>query len=374
MMAVCSEAVNPFSDPIAPAMYRGVSWDGALPLESYDDFMITDDPQACRGVSGRPLFLPSGAVHRADAPRLRRRIRGLVPTLLGLSMILPVGCARTNHYLIYPQQPAPEVTVWSADVARGDLTMHIEGARPPGAGPFPTVLVFPEEERTASDMHGVIWDLAARGYVAIAADYQRRIEGKYRRSMFAWQSSGDLSLILDATRAYPEVDQNRIGALGFSEGAVVSLLIAAQDPDRVKAVVAYYPITDFPRWYAGKRSGLSDRILFALARWQLRDESRASNDDEFQSKLNLASPLSLAEYIHAPVLFVHGAQEALIPPEESERMAARMKASGRTAEVLLLPAGGRFFNFRQPQEATKAWQATLAWFDRYLRPAQQTGR
>ena len=373
-MAVCSEAVNPFSDPIAPAMYRGVSWDGALPLESYDDFMITDDPQACRGVSGRPLFLPSGAVHRADAPRLRRRIRGLVPTLLGLSMILPVGCARTNHYLIYPQQPAPEVTVWSADVARGDLTMHIEGARPPGAGPFPTVLVFPEEERTASDMHGVIWDLAARGYVAIAADYQRRIEGKYRRSMFAWQSSGDLSLILDATRAYPEVDQNRIGALGFSEGAVVSLLIAAQDPDRVKAVVAYYPITDFPRWYAGKRSGLSDRILFALARWQLRDESRASNDDEFQSKLNLASPLSLAEYIHAPVLFVHGAQEALIPPEESERMAARMKASGRTAEVLLLPAGGRFFNFRQPQEATKAWEATLAWFDRYLRPAQQTGR
>jgi dienelactone hydrolase len=374
MMAVCSEGVNPFSDPIAPAMYRGVQWDGVLPPESYDDFMITDDPQAYRGVSGRPLSLPSGAVHRDDAPRLRRKIRRLVPTLLGLGMILPVGCARTNHYLIHPHRAAPEVTVWSADFARGDLQMHLEGARPPGPGPFPTVLVFPEEERTASDMHGVIWDLAARGYVAIAADYQRRIEGKFRRSMFAWQASGDLTLILDATRAYPEVDQKRIGALGFSEGAVVSLLIAAHDPDRVKAVVAYYPITDFPRWYAGNRSGLADRVLFALARWQLRDESRASNDDEFQSKLNLASPLSMAEYIHAPVLFVHGAQEALIPPEESERMAARMKASGHTAEVLLVPDGGRFFNFRQPQEATKAWQATLAWFDRYLRPTQQAGR
>jgi dipeptidyl aminopeptidase/acylaminoacyl peptidase len=283
-------------------------------------------------------------------------------------MFLLVGCPRTDHYLIHPHQAPSEVTLWSGDFARGELMMHVEGARPPGAGPFPTVLVFPEEERMASDMHGVIWDLASHGYVAIAAHYVRRIEGKYRRTMFAWQSSSDLTLILDATRAYPEVDQSRIGALGFSEGAVVSLLMAAHDPDRVKAVVAYYPITDFPHWYAGKRSGFSDRVLFALARWQLHVESRASNDDDFQSKLNLASPLTLAEYIHAPVLFVHGAREALIPPEESERMAASMKASGHTAEVLLVPGAGRFFNFRQPDQATKAWQATLAWFDRYLRP------
>ncbi len=189
-------------------------------------------------------------------------------------MILLVGCAQTNHYLIHPRKAAPEVIVWSADFARDELKVHIEGARPPGVGPFPTVLVLPEEEETASDMHGVIWDLAARGYVAIAADYHRRIEGKYRRSMFAWRSTGDLTLIIDATRAYPEVDQNRIGALGFSEGAVVSLLMAAHDPDRIKAVVAYYPITDFPHWYAGERSGLSSRALFALARWQIAGRIR----------------------------------------------------------------------------------------------------
>ena len=341
--------------------------------------MIADDPERCRGVSRRPRALPSGMVHRAGAAGLRRGIRDLAPAVLGIGMILLVGCPQMNHYLIYPHKAAPELIVWSADFARGDLKMHIEGARPPGTGPFPTILVFPEEERTASDMHGVIWDLAARGYVAVAADYERRIEGKYRRSMFAWQTSGDLTLILDTMHAYPEVDQNRIGALGFSEGAVVSLLMASYDPDRVKAIVAYYPITDFPRWYAGKRSGLSARTLFALARWQLRVESRASNDDDFQSKLNLASPITMAEYVHAPVLFVHGARETLIPSEESERMAARMRASGNTAEVFLIPDGGRFFNFRQPQEATKAWQATLAWFDRYLRatqqgPAQSAGR
>jgi dipeptidyl aminopeptidase/acylaminoacyl peptidase len=289
-------------------------------------------------------------------------------TLLGIGMILLVGCAQTNHHLVHPSKAAPEVIVWSADFARDELEVHIEGARPPGAGPFPTVLVHPEEEATASDMHGVIWDLAARGYVAIAADYRRRIEGKYRPSMFAWRSTGDLTLILDATRAYPEVDQNRIGAVGFSEGAVVSLLMAAHDPDRLKAVVAYYPITDFPHWYAGERSGLSARTVFALARWQLRVESAASNDSDFQTMLRLASPAYMAELIRAPVLFVHGDQDTLLPLEESERMAERLKASADTTEVLVVPGGGRLFNFRQPQQATQAWEATLAWLDRYLHP------
>ena len=148
---------------------------------------------------------------------------------------------------------------------------------------------------------------------------------------------------------------------------------AWHDPDRIKAVVAYYPITDFPRWYAGERSGLSSRLVFALGRWQLRVESGASSDDDFQTMLRLASPLSMAELVRAPVLFVHGAQDTLLPLEESERMAERLKASGATTELLVVPGGERLFNFRQPQQATHAWQATLAWLDRYLQPTPRAG-
>jgi dipeptidyl aminopeptidase/acylaminoacyl peptidase len=293
--------------------------------------------------------------------------------LLGIGMILLAGCSGTNHHLIHPREASPEIVVWSADVVGDDLKVHLEGARPPGPGPFPTVIVHPEEEETASAMRGVIWDLAARGYVAIAADYHRRIDGEYRRNMFAWRSSGDLTLIIDAAAAYAEVDRNRIAALGFSEGAVVSLLMAAHDPDRIKVVVAYYPITDFPHWYAGERSGLFSRIIFALGRWQMRDESGAASEDEFQAMLRLASPLYMAEYIRAPVLFVHGEDDTLLPLEESQRMAERLKASGATAELLVVPDAGRLFNFRQPQQATEAWDATLAWLDRHLRPTSPRG-
>jgi len=288
--------------------------------------------------------------------------------VLGIGIILLAGCARTNHYLIHPRKAAPEVIVWSADFARDSLEVHLEGARPPGAGPFPTVLVLPEEERTATDMRGVIWDLAARGYVGIAADYHRWLHGEYRRNMFAWRSTGDLTLLIDATRAYPEVDQDRIGALGYSEGAVVSLLMAGHDPDRIKTVVAYYPITDFPHWYAGKRSGISSRVMFGLGRWQMRVESGAPNEEAFQTMLRLASPIYMAEYVHAPVLFIHGADDTLLPVEESERMLEQLEASGHTAKLLVVQDAGRFFNFRQPEQAEQAWDATLAWLGRYLQP------
>lgn len=286
-------------------------------------------------------------------------------------LLLVAGCVHANHYLIHRRTPPPEVILWSADFARDEIQVHLDGARPPGAGPFPTVLVHPEEDETAAAMHGVIWDLAARGYVAIAADYYRRIDGEYRRNIFAWRSSPDLTLILDTTLAYPEIDQNRIGALGFSEGAVISLLIAAHDPDRIKAVVAYYPITDFPRWYAGKRSVVMPRILFELARWQMRVDADAPNEREFGKMLQLASPLHMAEYISAPVLLVHGVQDTLAFPEESERLAEHLPAA--TTKLLLVPDAGRLFNFHQPEQATLAWDATLEWLDRYLRP-KPTGK
>jgi dienelactone hydrolase len=300
------------------------------------------------------------------AVRRRARRRSCARWCLGVYVAL-AGCMGVNHQLIHPRERPPAVIAWSDDFTRDRLLVHIEGARPSGDGPFPTVIVHAEEDEDATAMRGVLWDLASHGYLAMAADYRRWLQGAYRRTLFAWRSAADVTLSLDITRAYPTVDQARIGALGFSEGAVISLLIAAYEPDRIKAVVAYYPITDFPRWYAGERQGVSARVLFALARWQLRVDAAAPSDDAFQTMLRLASPTHFAEYVRAPVLLVHGAADTLALPEESERMAERLASSGDTVELLLIPGGTRLFNFQQPEQARVAWSATLGWLDRYLR-------
>jgi hypothetical protein len=64
------------------------------------------------------------------------------------------GCGLPNHHLVHPEtQPAGLVT-WTEDVTHGDLLIHLEGAVPPGPGPFPAVLVHPEGGKTARDMSG----------------------------------------------------------------------------------------------------------------------------------------------------------------------------------------------------------------------------
>jgi dipeptidyl aminopeptidase/acylaminoacyl peptidase len=278
-----------------------------------------------------------------------------------------VGCSYfPDHHLVHPDDKPPDVITWTDDIALDPLLIHIRGARPRGAGPFPAVIVHPEGGKTAADMEGVIWDLAQHGYVAIAADYERRIDGEYRWSLFAFRSPAELTAILDVASGYCEIDQNRIGLLGFSQGGVFSLLIAAHAPERVRAVVSYYPVVDFPRWLNKDRSGFGERTAFRVIRWYFRRESGATTDAEFDHMLQAASPYYVAESIQAPVLLVHGDRDRTAPVDESRKMAERLTALGKPVEVLVVPDAVHIFNFRQPEQAAVAWEATLGWFDLYL--------
>jgi dipeptidyl aminopeptidase/acylaminoacyl peptidase len=273
-----------------------------------------------------------------------------------------------DHFLGHPHDPAPGVETWSEPFALDPLRIHVRVARPPGGGPFAAVIVHPEGGKTADDMQGVLWDLSARGYFAIAADYERWIDGAYRRNMFAWRSDADASAILDVALGYPEVDPARIGLLGFSQGAVYSLLIAAHAPDRVRAVVAYYPVTDFPTFLK------QPRIAWSPVGWWFRRESGAKTDDEYERMLHAASPYYVADAIKAPVLLIHGDRDTTAPLTQSERMAERLRALHKPVQLLVVPGGRHIFNFRQPDEAAVAWAATVEWFATYLPAGSDTMR
>lgn len=289
--------------------------------------------------------------------------------LVAIVVVWASGCHYfPNHHLVHPEVKPAEVVTWSDDIDMDPLRIHIQGARPRGAGPFPAVIVHPEGGKTATAMQGVIWDLAARGYVAIAADYERRIDGTYQRNLIAWRSPADVTAILEVIRGYCEIDQDRVGLLGFSQGGVISLLIAAHAADRVKAVVAYYPVTDFPHWLDQPRSGVGERIAFRAVRWYFYRQSGATSDAAFDQMMRAASPYNVAGAIDAPVLLVHGDRDRTAPVEESQRMAARLSELGKPVRLLVVPGGVHIFNFRQPEQAAVAWDATVQWLDAYLGP------
>jgi dipeptidyl aminopeptidase/acylaminoacyl peptidase len=65
---------------------------------------------------------------------------------------------------------------------------------------------------------------------------------------------------------------------------------------------------------------------------------------------------------------VHGDLDHSARVKESRRLAQRLTQMGRPVELLVIPGAGHFFNFRDRDKARVAWDATLAFLDRHLRP------
>ncbi len=284
-----------------------------------------------------------------------------------LISLLASACQLPNHHLIHPETIPPEVTTWEEDITRGELKIHLAWAKPPGKAPFRTVLVHPHGGKTTEELKGVIWDLASHGYFAVAADYKRMLDGRYRRNTFAWREKQDVLYALDYVLEHPNVDRDRVALLGFSQGGMLSLLIAAYAQNKIRGVVSYYPVSDFNYWFAKERRNFIERWIFDVIRWHFYRESGATSEEEFVEILREASPINHVEQIQVPVLLVHGDADTSARLEESQRLQQKLIELNKPVELLVVPGAVHIFNFRQEEQARYAWNKTLTWLDRILK-------
>ena len=271
-----------------------------------------------------------------------------------------------NHHLIHPEKLPKPISAWSDDHMEHDLLIHVEWAKPPGEGPFATVIVHPEGGKTAIEMLGVIWDLAENGYLAVAVDYKRYNGEEYVRNTFPWRDEEDITRSLNIVTASSFVDTGRVAVLGFSQGGIFSLLIAAHSSPRLKTAIAYYPVTDFNRWFEKDRENLIERFVFWQIRRHFYKESGALSEQEFQKILYKASVINFVETIDVPVLLVHGDEDTSASIEESQRLKQRMDEFDKQCELYVVSGGVHIFNFRQEPQAQEAWMHTLNWLKRFL--------
>jgi dipeptidyl aminopeptidase/acylaminoacyl peptidase len=288
-------------------------------------------------------------------------------TLLVFISLWANACQLPNHHLIYPETIPPTVITWEEDIIRGELKIHLAWAKPAGDAPFRTVLVHPHGGKTTEELKGVIWDLASHGYFAVAADYKRLLDGKYRRNTFAWREEQDVLYALDYVLEHPAVDRGRVALMGFSQGGMVSLIIAAYAKDKIQAVVAYYPVSDFNYWFAKERRNFIERWIFDVIRWHFYRESGAASEEEFVKILHEASPINHVEQIQAPVLLVHGDADTSARLEESQRLQQKFMQLNKPVELLVEPGAVHIFNFRQEEQARDAWDKTLRWLQQILK-------
>ena len=91
--------------------------------------------------------------------------------------------------------------------------------------------------------------LAAAGFVALAPDLYHGRTGRAQRdgqggqlmqSLPPDRAGRDMSGAVDYLASHPAVTSKGIGVVGFCMGGMLAFIIAANRPDKVKAVVAFY--------------------------------------------------------------------------------------------------------------------------------------
>lgn len=119
----------------------------------------------------------------------------------------------------------------------------------PSTGQGPGVLVIQEWWGLDPGLKETTNRLAAAGFVALAPDLYHGELAEHNemdkaahlmQSLPADRAGRDMSGAVDYLATHPAVSTAGIGVVGFCMGGMLSFLIAAHRPDRVKAVVPFY--------------------------------------------------------------------------------------------------------------------------------------
>jgi dienelactone hydrolase len=145
-------------------------------------------------------------------------------------------------------------------------------------------------------------ELAKRGYVTLAPDYPGF--GEYKIDVYAMgyvsaTAKGILNhrRCVDLLASLPEVDGDRIGAIGHSLGGHNALYLATFEP-RVKAVVTSCGFNSFPKYYGGDLTGWSHKgYMPRIASVYGKDPKKMPFD--FTEVLGVIAPRPL--FISAPL-------------------------------------------------------------------------
>jgi acetyl esterase/lipase len=179
------------------------------------------------------------------------------------------------------------------------------------------------------------------------------------------------------------IDPNRIGITGGSAGGHLSLMQGcggkdgdpkAADPidrlsSRVQAVVSFYPPTDFLNWGESGKVMLGTHTIVpvkgAFDFTQLNPKTRSFElitDESKRAEIGRrVSPITHVAKDNPPTLIVHGDKDALVPVQQAEIMAAKLKEAGVTSQLIVKMGGGHDGALVREHVPNM-----IEWFDRYL--------
>jgi acetyl esterase/lipase len=264
----------------------------------------------------------------------------------------------------------PPGVVYEADVVigkGGETELALDIARPEKLDKPAPCIVF---------VHGGGWrggnrkvhvshilDFAKRGYVVATISYRLVPTARFPAQV------EDVKCAIRYLRANAEkhqLDPNKIGAVGFSAGAHLAMLLGTMDAkdglegdgghadqsSKVQAVVAFFGPTEL---------GAAD--IPAASAGMVNDFLGSTKEEDPEIR-KTASPITYVDQNDAPLLIYQGTKDRLVPHTQAFVMADAMTKAGMPGRVELLIGADHGW---APPELTRTVEGTLAFFAENLK-------
>jgi pimeloyl-ACP methyl ester carboxylesterase len=156
------------------------------------------------------------------------------------------------------------------------------------------------------------------GFAAVLFDWRAHGWSGGKMATFGSTEPEDLIAALDWVQEHPDLRHLPLALLGESMGASVSLLVAAVETERVKAVVADSPYARFDRAVEGRlRLAFGPRVAPLVL-----PPTRRLGEALLGVSCEQIAPMEAMQRIFPrPVLLIHGQQDRLIAPENARLIA-----------------------------------------------------
>jgi acetyl esterase/lipase len=254
--------------------------------------------------------------------------------LIGSFLSLKTGVAEEDAYIL-----EEDLTFGKG----GDVDLKLDLARPKrGKGPFPAlVFIFGGgwSQGDRKQFHREIELAANRGYVAVSVDYRLTSELENGKTKYPFPAQVyDVKCAVRWLRANAKkykIDPNRIGAVGWSAGGHLALMLGLTGPSdglegecgnmkyssQVQAVVSLAGPTELTNSYQQSRM-----IVTMLL---------GGTPEELPEQYKRASPITYVSDDDPRVLIIHGDRDTDVPPKQAELLDAKMNEVGAIHTFIL---------------------------------------
>ncbi|MGQ0647479.1 MAG: prolyl oligopeptidase family serine peptidase [Gemmatimonadaceae bacterium] len=239
--------------------------------------------------------------------------------------------------------------------------MYPQGYRA-AAGPYPLIV---SNHGGPHGADGYSFDFksqyfAANGYFVLKVNFRSSTGYGEKFLWGTWGGWGNkdgqdvMAGIDHAIGRYP-IDRSKVATIGHSYGGFMTNWLITQYPDRFAAAI---PGAGIVNW-------VSDYGTADIARTKETEFYGTPWDEKARNIMIRQSPLTYANRVKAPTLFVHGEVDQRVPYSEAEQMFVALKKNGVPARMIQY-AG-------MPHAISGSWNQVhrmlneLKWLDRYLK-------